>query len=183
MSKIAPVRESTSSKRVNAAIALVATSAGAFIGAVQTAAITVLQHAEAFGDCTGAARLMDAMPKSTRRALLQTFFQRYSPISVIVKDGKALAKFRKDDNKDFNIFNVEGAKANPWHSIPEADKEPELKTAEDFKAGLDRFLTYWKKVTDAGDTTKVNERDLPAIKQMVANLQAANVNSAAAKAA
>ncbi len=134
------ISEQTSSKAMNAKIKLVRTAGTKYNNLVHDCAMTIIRHAFAYGDCTGASRLMDAMPKSARRALLVTWFQRYSPINVTVTKDGAKASYRLETSKQYNPFDIDGADNNPWHSLPEAEREPELFTLGAFNEEVEKFL-------------------------------------------
>lgn len=165
-----PISEGTSSKAINSSIARIKTSFGKVNELVQDAIVQIMTHASLYGDCTGAARLLDAMPKSSRRGLVQIHFGRYSPINVHLdtKSKKMKASLRKDDSKSYNPFNIEAAKANKWYESVEADKEPEVLTLEDFKTKAERFIAQMKKM--AADTEHVAEADRKVVSDTVAKL-------------
>ncbi len=169
---VAPVAEQASSKAINTQITAVRTAFGKINNLVQSAALAVMVHAQQYGDCTGAARLLDAMPKSSRRGLVQTFFQRYSPIAVHLdtKTGKMKAHLRNTESKAYSPFNIEAARANPWYAMPEADKEPEILTLEDFKSSAERFVARMKKMAE--DTEHVAKADRKVVGETVKKLEA-----------
>ncbi len=118
--------QQTSSKKINTAIRSVATTGARFNNLVQDTAVAIIMHAKEYGDCTGAARLIDAMPNSARRGLVVDFFTRFSPINVTKGDGgKMKANLRETGDKLYNNFDVDGAKANPWFESAKKDKELE----------------------------------------------------------
>jgi hypothetical protein len=168
---VAPIAQETSSKAINSGIAEVKTGFGKINDLVQETALAIIIHASLYGDCTGAARLLDAMPKSSRRGLVQTFFGRYSPIAVHLdtKTKKMKANLRKEDSKSYAKFDIDGARANKWYELPEADKEPEILTIEDFKSKAERFIAQMKKM--AADTEHVAEADRKVVAETVAKLE------------
>ena len=120
----------TSSQAVNRAIKAVKATGDKYNQSVQTAIVLVVRHANDYGDCTGAARLLDAMPRSNRRQLVVDHFAQYSPINV-TKDSKTggfkatlrkpfydKAETKPDEN--YRPFNIDGVKANNWWERPEA---------------------------------------------------------------
>lgn len=184
MSNIQPITEQTSSRAVNAAIKAVSKTAGAYNAAVQTAIVLIIRHAATFGDCTGAERLMNAMPRSNRRSLVIAHFADFSPISVR-KDGEIFkANFRKESDTKFKKFNPEGAEALNWWERPEAAKLPDvinlMAVRDDFDKFIERERNKAKKVRDEvkdladDDATKVNRlRDADEIEAFVNRIVAA----------
>src|SRR5690606_41653921 len=97
LNKATPITEAQSSKAINAKIADVRKNAGAWNTLVQETGLAIMAHALQYGDCTGAARLYDAMPKSARRNLVAKWFGMFSPIAIYTdkKTKKTRASFRK----------------------------------------------------------------------------------------
>lgn len=106
----------TSNAAINATIKSIRTSTEKVRGLIQTGIVQCIEHANAYGDCTGAARLVDAIPQEMRRAEVVKHFAEYSPIRIVGQGrGKPMkASLRKETDAGYNAFNVEGAKANPW---------------------------------------------------------------------
>lgn len=172
----AAIGEALSSKAINRKIGEIRRSGTALNNAIHTTACMIISHAQDYGDCTGAARLLAALPKSHRRSLVQTWFTRYSPINVgITKDGKAKAHLRKPDNNAFNAFNPEGAKANPFYAMPEAEKEPDLFTIEDFEQSIISFVKRMEKRLADG---KVAEADREAFAHKIEAVKAIKAQAA-----
>lgn len=116
------ITQQTSSRAVNAAIKAVKTSADKYNKLVQEAIVLIIGHSKDFSDCTGAERLLNAMPRSNRRSLAIAHFEQYSPINVR-KDGDAFkASLRKPDDKRYNNYDLDGVKVNNWFERPEAEK-------------------------------------------------------------
>lgn len=169
---VAPIAEATSSKAINKSIDNIRTGFGKVNTMVQDAIVQIIIHASLYGDCTGAARLLDAMPKSSRRGLVQIHFAKYSPINVFLdtKSKKIKASLRKEDSKSYNKFNIDGARANNWYESVEAEREPEILTLDDFKSKAERFIAQMKKM--AADTDHVAKADRKVVAQTVTKLEA-----------
>lgn len=135
-----PMTEKSSSTKVNAAIKAVSRTAGAYNAAVQTAIVLIIQHSAAFGDCTGAARLLAAMPRSNRRSLVIAHFADYSDINVRKEGETFKASLRKPDDKKYNKPNPEGAAANNWWERPEAGSLPDVIDLNAIKGDFDNFI-------------------------------------------
>jgi hypothetical protein len=182
----------TSSRQVNGAIKAVRTSADKYNKNVQTAIELIIAHADLYGDCTGAGRLLEAMPRSNRRSLVISHFADYSPINVRKgKEGEGFtATLRKQDDTKYKPFNLEGVKANLWHMRPEAQTLPDTVTYQTVIDDFDKFCQAEhrkgekvKAEADAMDDgpTKANRMaDANAIFDFVADLRKAF--KAAAKA-
>lgn len=132
--------EKTSSRAVNAAIKAVSTNAAKYNQSVQTAIVLIIRHASTFGDCTGAERLMNAMPRSNRRSLVIAHFGDFSPINIR-KNGEIFkANFRKESDTKFKKFNPEGAEALNWWERPEAAKLPDVINLAAVRDDFDKFV-------------------------------------------
>jgi hypothetical protein len=145
--------EKTSSRQVNALIKSVRTYGDKYNNVVQSAIVAIIAHADAYGDCTGAGRLVDAMPQSNRRTLVINHFTDFSEIKVSKspKTGLFQASLRKPDDKNYNKFNVEGAKANNWFEREEAAKLPDVITFDTSREALNKFLEAQIKKADKSD--------------------------------
>jgi hypothetical protein len=108
-------------KTINRNIKAVARSGEKFNLLVQVTAVACIAHCQACGDATPALRLVQAMPKSTRRGLLIDFFAAYSPIGMNVAKGKV--GLHKEGSKLYRPFDVAAAEANPWYNSDAANKE------------------------------------------------------------
>lgn len=150
MSSTAPITEGASSKAINAKIGNIKRSVASLKTTVQQTALLIVSHAEAFGDCTAAARLLEALGETSRRRLLQDWFKMCSPIAVVPDEksgkGKFRAHLRKVESKDYQPFNRAIGEATPWFDVPAAANDPELMTAEDFMEGFTRFMDRWNKM-------------------------------------
>lgn len=133
--------EKTSSQNVNRIIGNVKRSAGAYNGHVQEAICAIIEHAKTFGDCTGAGRLLAAMPKSNRRQLAIDHFEQYSPIAVRLdsKTKQYRASYRKEDDKRYNKFDLDGVRANNWWERNKVVEERELLGMADIYGEFDKF--------------------------------------------
>lgn len=148
----------TSSRKVNGLIQQVKTSANRYNGLVQAAIVAIIVHAKDYGDCTGAARLLEAMPRSNRRSLAIAHFTQFSPIAVQKgKDKKFSAHFRKPEAKDYNAFNIDGVRANNWWERPESEKLEDVVTFESSREALNKFLgSLETKADKASNEDKAN---------------------------
>lgn len=138
--------EKTSSRAINSKIKSVRTTAAKYNNLVQEAIVLIIQHAQSYGDCTGAGRLVDAMPRSNRRQLVIDHFKDYSPIKVAKdKNGLFASTLRKPEANDYNDFNLDGVKANNWFERPEAATIPDVITFMSMRDGLNKFLEGMEK--------------------------------------
>lgn len=125
-------------------------------------------HAHAFGDCTAVGRTVSAMPKTMRRSLAATWAGKYAPIVVSpTKDGGAKAHLRKE-RQEGDWLLVEG-RANPFHSMPEAAKDPEFYTAEDCTSNI---ISLAGRLQKRLDDKLVAAQDVEAVTAKVAALKA-----------
>ena len=144
---------------------------------VQETALAIIEHAKDHGDCTRAVKLCRALPARERNSLIG-WFSLYSPIGV--RMGKTTkednCRFIKEDSKRYNIFNLDGAKANKWYDDPaneNAAPKP-LNTLDDFfksmYANLDRVQKQMDEKFIEGDRESVNEA-ITKIRESLADIQ------------
>ncbi len=139
----------TSSAAINKLIKAVKKTGDKYNNTVQDAIVAIIRHANDYGDCTGAARLVDAMPRSNRRQLVVDHFAQYSPISV-VKFGETFnATLRKPfydkdetkENPNYRPFDIEGVKANKWWERAGAKKLPDVIDYDNIRT---KMLTFFE---------------------------------------
>lgn len=122
-------------KQCNSAIQSIKISGKALDAAVQDVGLSVLQHVEANREVSLAIKLLNALPKGTRKAALVAWFTNYGMISV--NTDKASSKERPF------VFNAEGrtdleeAAAKPWFK---AAPEKPVHEMFDFQAKLAALL-------------------------------------------
>lgn len=166
--------EATSSKAINDGIKLVVTNYQKANEHVQNVGLMILNHSKEFGDCTGAARLVAAMPASARRAMVIDWFTKYSPISIS-KDGDGFkASYRQKTDKLYHEFDLDGAKANPWYDAKKKDKE--LEEALNLGSAKQAIYGVIKKLE--GQLEKANDNDRQPIEVMLASVRLALVTTA-----
>ena len=117
----------TSNAAINTTIKAIKSATTKVRALIQTGIVQCIEHGKTFGDVTGAARLVDAIPQEMRRAEVVKHFSDYSPIRIVTQGrGKPMkASLRKQDDQGYNDWNVEGVKANPWYerdAIARADQ-------------------------------------------------------------
>lgn len=139
---------------------------------IHTTGVLVLEHAVAHGDCSTAKDLVNAMPASMRRTMLQLWFETYSPIRFQMKDGLAVkVGLLKDTAKGFTPFNVDEARETPFFTL--AEQNPEGKVLD-----FDAILNMVKGLAKRIDTQIENEKIKP---EDIASARAASVAIAALK--
>lgn len=161
----------TSSANINKLIKAVKVTADKYNTLVQDAIVAIVIHAKTYQDCTGAARLLDAMPRSNRRQLVVDHFSQYSPINVQRDaDGNFKATLRKPffdkegnkPNKAYNDFNIDGVRANNWFERPEAERIPDVIDYGSMHSKLMTFLAGQLKKADkcANENDKIKAKNL-----------------------
>lgn len=151
-----PITADTSNKAIKARCRTIRQSAKRFNDYVHETGLMVMRHAIAYGDCTSAAWLMEALPKSVKREALQQWFQTFSPIAVhLDKNGAMKAHLRKKESKQFNDWNIDGAAAKPWFEMDKALKEdPALMGLEAFMLDFNKYVERMENKAKDDKTTK-----------------------------
>ncbi len=170
MSKIAPNAEKASCDKINEMIRRIRRTGDAWNIRVQNASIAIIEHTTAYNDCTGFARLFDAMPAGSQRTKLGQWLAHYTPIQLEARKGKGHAHIAKDGSPKFKAFNIEGAKANPWNEYESPTAVKGLLTIEDCMDMVERLAKRLNKVVnDAPETVAAD--DLAAISALATALQ------------
>lgn len=172
MALLTPQQSST--KKINDAIKNITTSYAKANALVHEVGVMILGHSNEYGDCTGAARLVAAMPASTRRAMVIDWFTKYSPIRIF-KDGDTFnAAYRKPEDKLYSPFKMDEAKANPWYDAKKKDKE--LEEALNLGSAKQAFYAILSKMEK--NLKSANENDKAPIEAMMARIRLAMVTDA-----
>lgn len=122
--------EKESAKAINRMIGAIPAAYTKVNVMVQNTIVAIIGHCAQYGDCSAAARLVDAMPKSARRSAVIDHFGDYSPIRVVkdAKTGNMRANLRKPEDKLYRDYNLDGVRANNWFERASLDKEEEIVT-------------------------------------------------------
>lgn len=83
---------------------------------IHTAAVQTMMHAEEHGDVTLCARLMQEVKDNCKGVVvagLADWFKKYSPVKLIVEEGKVKGTMLKPGEPGYKAFNVQEAEANP----------------------------------------------------------------------
>lgn len=186
----APVSAASSNKAITSLINKVKKSGDEFNETVHNAMVAIAIHAQDYGDCTAAARLVDAMPNTSRKTLVIKHFGEYSPIRVVKStkkgdNGSMKASLRRDGDEGYNDFNIEGLKANPWYAREDAKRDPEFDlffTSAENKAWalvtqLENMATAKVTIKNAEgkdvQVNKINEHDQHRVKFLAASIKSA----------
>jgi hypothetical protein len=181
----------TSSANINKIIKAIKTTGDKYNHLVQDGIVAVIRHANDYGDCTGAARLVDAMPRSNRRQLVIDHFAEFSPINVTKKGDVFSASLRKPfydkdetkENKNYRPFNIEGVKAHNWWERAGADKLPDVIDYDNIRTKMLAFFESQLKKADKIENDNDKAQAVAFIKACRASASAFNVQVAAEKAA
>ena len=102
----------------------ITTSRDKALAYIHETAMMILEHAKAHGDCSTAQGLVMSLPeRGPQRADMVRWFRTFSPIATKNSD-KFNSCLRDEGDKLFNDWDVETAKANPFHTLGKEDKEP-----------------------------------------------------------
>lgn len=121
---------------------------------IHTAAVSCLNHAEQHGDVTLCTRLVNAMPKSSRRKALVVWFVKFGPLAFNEKE-KA---FKVAKGKEVKQYDIEAAAETPFFDLT-AERNPEPYT-------LDKLVGFIKrKIEEMKEKETLKEGDLAVLKQ------------------
>ena len=106
--------ELRTAKQIGAMIASVTKRSHTLGAALHEAFMQTLMHAQKHGDTRLIERLMNGLHASQRIASAVAWFEDYSPVAVVKRDGKWAARIRPDTDKNFKGWSIEAAEANPY---------------------------------------------------------------------
>ena len=166
-----PISEKISSDNVTKLVKSAVKAYGTARGNVQAAAIAIIEHAQAYGDCSQAKVLARGVPVRERNSLIG-YFAMFSPIGIkmgaTAKDDAC--RFIRPESNLYNTFNLDGAKAHNWFDDPgnvNAPPKP-LATIVDFYEVIDRMLK--KAIADAEKDEKYVPEQVGAVKEQAQDL-------------
>lgn len=144
---------------------------------VHTTAMMVMNHAIKSGDCTRALSLVMAMPASYRRTTLVKWFDKFSPIRVVLVNN-VVGMLKKDD-KGYKPFDLVKADAEPFYLI--AEKVAEEKPAMDL-AALKKWLESQAKALEKrAEEGKIAPEEILTAKAVAEQLRSIKVTHVAAQ--
>lgn len=149
-----PLSQAQSTTEVNRQIAVVRKGFAAGQQAIQDTVISIMRHSMTFSDCSAASRLLNVLPKTFRRALIAKYFTDYSPIVMTMKKGSYSGHIAKNGSTACKNYNIEGALANPFWDMKEAQTEPKLYLADDFLDNLSSKIEQAARLLKAGKVAK-----------------------------
>lgn len=143
---------------------------------VQEILVSIVHHANETGDCDRARKVVRALP-SRMRSLAIFWFTNVSPINVTI--GKTVvddkARLRKEDQRNYNAFNLDMARANVWHTNPfELPKDTSLETALTYTESLERLFDRMERNTKDG-ADKIEPDAVDTVKALRAHMRAAYI--------
>lgn len=168
-------REQTSVEKIDKLISEVRSSVVSFHDKTQEAAVAIISHAQAYGDCSRAKMLGRAVPSRLRNMLIG-YFALYSPIGITIgmtaADDKS--KFIASTSMKYHDFNLDGARLNKWYDDP-AKAAPEPKPLDTLNEAWSKVDTFFKRLLDDArkddEKAKYREEDRPVIAAMAIELQ------------
>lgn len=139
-------------KQCNAAISNIKMNGKALDGAIQDVGLSVIQHCAANGEVSLAIKLLNAMPRGSRRTALVAWFVEFGPIAVELD--KAKAKTHPLVFNKLGALDVAGAAEKPWF---ECKPEKALADEFDFTSRLNALLKQAANAAEKGLTVKGSE--------------------------
>lgn len=121
------------SKKLGTAIQSIARRGKKLDQDIHIAGVSCMYHMAMHGDVTLTERLIDAMPKSSRRKALMVWFESFTPVNIDRVEGKV--KLKKERSGE--DFKVEAAEAQPFWDFTQ-EKEPSPITVASIRSYLTR---------------------------------------------
>ena len=163
--------EFMNANQIKTAIASIAASGKKLDADIQSAGMSILNHADEHGDSTLADKLIEAMPKGSRKLALVEWMLAYGKLRLLkkadIEDAVRIAAgavFAFDKSKRTDL---EAAAAKQWYTFkPEAP----VATAFDAQAAVVKVLAGLTKATTNGLTINNRAHALAAAQKLVAAL-------------
>lgn len=158
-------------KKIDGNIARIITSAAKLNEMIHNTAVMVLNHAVKYGDCTRALTLVKAMPASHRRTKLIAWFNKFSPIRVVLEND--VVGMLTKDAKGYKPFEIAKAMTEPFYDIAEKVQEgkPPMDLA-DLRKWIEQQAKGLEKRAEEG---KISEEEIATAKALAAQLRAIKV--------
>jgi len=180
----------SSSANINRLIKAVKTTGDKYNHTVQDTIVAIIRHAKDYSDCTGAARLLEALPQSNRRQLVVDHFGQYSPINVVKKGDAFHASLRKPffdkdetkPNKMYNDYNIDGVKVNNWWERAGAEKLPDVINYDSIRTRTLAFFESQLKKADKIENDNDKAEAVAFLKVIRSSASAYNVEAVAKNA-
>ncbi len=128
---------------------------------IHSTAMLVIEHAKEHGDCTRALTLVNAMPASMRRTMLVLWFDKFTPIRVVLSNDKV--GILKPAAKGYVEWDIDTARETPFFQLAEENPEAGVFDFDKLVALVSRLgKTIDKKIEDG----KVKDEDVASAKAM-----------------
>ena len=154
-------------KIIDKNIASIVTSANKLNTLIHATAMLVASHAKEHGDCTRALTLVKAMPASMRRTMLVLWFETYTPIRVMEKNGKV--GMLKEAAKNYTPFDLEAGDLNPFYELAETNPEGAV---YDFAKLVEMVARIGKQIDKKIEDGKVAPEDIDSARAISAQVSA-----------
>lgn len=167
----------TTLKQIDRNIKTITTNGDKLNKLIHETAMLIMAHAKEHGDCSRALTLANAMPASMRRTMLVAWFDKYSPVRIVMANNRV--GILKKDAKKYVEWNLEGADAEPFYEMAEAipEKEP-----LDFNALMQMVARLSKQIEKKVENGEVVERDIESAKALARAVSGLKVEKVATPA-
>jgi hypothetical protein len=130
-------------------IGLVTGNLTRYRGYAKDAAIAIIRHTEAFGDCSAAKALCRAINPKDKAAMVE-YFRQCSPIRVTLGKTEAddVARLCKADKSTYTPFNLDHAIATDWWTCGKDKVEAEPKVIAEFFDAVEKVCAPSEKVLE-----------------------------------
>jgi len=174
--KFANVNVITDTTKCAESIDTIATKGKTLDNLIHRTAVSCLYHAREHGDVTLAERLMEAMPKSSRRKAMGTWIEDHAPLEGKISDTKSGVSITLKKGRKPEDFKLAEAAAVPFYEHT-AEKNPRPMTLAQAIAAFGKNLD---KAVKAGTATAAEAAALKAAVSGASNDEASEADSNAA---
>lgn len=134
---------------------------------VQNCLLMIAEHSSSYGDCSGMARLLNALPAGLARnaSVIIDTMKAFTPILCDMKGGVFVVRLAREGSREFKKYDIDGLRANPWYDRPEAQKDPKILDLDSLGDQLLKLADRIMKKIEKGEVDQHQTAEL----QIVAN--------------
>lgn len=158
-------------KVINTAIKAIVKSQDTNNKRVATVMTLIALHSERTNDCSGFARLLNALPAGLARnaSVIISTMEEYTPIMARKSPEGFSSKLAPRGSEKFKPYDLEGLRDNPWYLRQEAQNDPALVTVDSIG---DKLLKLADSITRKIKKGEAEATEVTALTVMAGNIRA-----------
>jgi len=157
--------EKTSSSAINVMIRRIKKAQETNNIRVQNCLLLIAEHTLTYNDCSGMARLMNALPAGLARnaSVIIEVMAKYTPIMTDLKGGTFVCRLAKPGSNQHKPFDLDGLRANPWYTHEGAGRDPKVLDLDSIGDQLMKLADRILKKIDKGENAEGQAAELKVV--------------------